>query len=45
MGEVEGEILVGMVRGGELLLRGVCGSEGEVEESEELEVEAERCRE
>jgi hypothetical protein len=33
------------MRGGVVLLRGVCGSDGEVEESEELEVEAERRRE
>lgn len=37
-----GERFVGIMRGGELLLRGVWGSD---EESEELEVEAERCRE
>jgi hypothetical protein len=45
MGELDGERLDGIMRGGLLLLRGVCGSDGDVEESEELEVEAERRRE
>jgi len=47
MGELVGEMLIGIMRGGVILLRGVWGSDGEVgdpEESEEL-VEAERRRE
>lgn len=47
MGELEGERLVGTMRGGELLLRGVggCGGDvGELEESDDDETDTERRR-